>query len=69
MAHPDRREFAGSASGNLASYLPAVRYALRLAREREERLTERLEPIGLDRAKEARRELEELRAEIERTRG
>lgn len=60
MVHPDRQEFAETTSGGLTSYLPAVEYAVRLARQREKKMADRFEPIGLEDAREARRELEAL---------
>lgn len=56
-----RRPNASFPAGiELRSHLPALRYALRLARQREEKMADRFEPIGLEDAREARRELEAL---------
>lgn len=51
-------------SHRLGRYLPALRYAVRLAREREAELSERLEPHGHQEAQRARRRLEELRRRV-----
>lgn len=50
---------------DLRAHLPALRYAVRLARQREEEVADRFERFGLEDAREARRELEALVEAIE----
>lgn len=60
-----RNEFPDDIPVGLRCYVPALRYAVRLAREREQELTAAFEPQEHRLASQSRAELEELREMIE----
>lgn len=65
MTTRSRNEFPDDIPVGLRCYVPALRYAVRLAREREQELTAAFEPQEHRLASQARAELEELREMID----
>lgn len=51
--------------GDLREYVPAIRYAVRLAKERQREHRRRMEAVGFVLARRHRRELEELVEAVE----